>query len=70
MVSTLLDSINRLEALTRERLAERRPDDSDRLATMAQLVRYGVCTCSCHTTDYTTHRGTPCCSFAKTQAAL
>jgi hypothetical protein len=67
MIAALLSSIKKLEALTEERLAQRRADDSDRLFTAVQLGRFGICLCTCHTTDYTTHSGTPCCALAKTQ---
>jgi hypothetical protein len=67
MISALLSSIKTLEALAEERLAQRRADDSDRLLTATQLGHYGVCLCTCHTTTYTTHSGTPCCALAKTQ---
>ena len=67
MISALLSSIKKLEALAEERLAQRRVDDFDRLFTATQLGRFGVCLCTCHTTDYTTHSGTPCCAMAKTQ---
>jgi hypothetical protein len=67
MISGLLSNIKQLEALAEQRLAERRADDCDRLFTATQLGRYGVCLCTCHTTDYTTHSGTPCCALAKTQ---
>jgi hypothetical protein len=64
-VSELLESIQRLEKLTKARLAERRKgaDTVDSLRT--QLVRYGVCTCSCHFTLHTTHTGDPCCGNAR-----
>jgi hypothetical protein len=67
MIAALLSSIKKLEALAEERLAQRRADDSDRLFTATQLAQYGVCLCTCHTTDYTTHSGAPCCALAKTQ---
>jgi hypothetical protein len=70
MISALLSNIKKLEALAEERLAQRRADDSDRLFTATQLVRYGVCLCTCHTTDYTTHSGVACCALAKTQHHL
>jgi hypothetical protein len=66
MISALLSNIKKLEALAEERLAQRRTDDSDRLFTATQLARYGVCLCTCHTTDYTTHSGALCCALAKT----
>jgi hypothetical protein len=67
MISALLSSIKKLEALAEERLAQCRADDFDRLFIATQLGRYGVCLCTCHTTDYTTHSGTPCCALGKTQ---
>lgn len=67
MIAALLSSIKKLEALTGERLAQRRADDSDRLFTATQLARFSVCLCTCHSTEYTTHSGTPCCALGKTQ---
>jgi hypothetical protein len=64
-VSELLESIQRLERLTKARLAERR-NAAERVDPLrVQLVRYGVCTCSCHFTEHTTHTGEPCCGNAQ-----
>jgi hypothetical protein len=64
-ISELLQSVQQLQALTKARLAERRKgaDAVDPLS--AQLMRYGVCTCSCHLTENTTHTGEPCCGNAR-----
>lgn len=66
-ISTLLQSVKEFEALAKARLAERRKgaDSADILRT--QLLRYGVCTCSCHFTENTVHTGDPCCGNARTK---
>lgn len=64
-VSELLESIQRLEKLTKARLAERRKGAEATDPLRAQLVRYGVCTCSCHFTEHTMHTGEPCCGNAR-----
>jgi hypothetical protein len=62
-MSELLHSVQHLEALAKARLAERRKDAADPMRS--QLLRYGVCTCSCHFTESTTHSGEPCCGNAR-----
>ena len=61
--SELLQSVQHLETLAKARLAERRKEAGDPMRT--QLLRYGVCTCSCHFTQSTTHSGEPCCANAR-----
>ncbi len=62
-MSELLQGVRHLEMLAKARLAERRKEATDPLRT--QLLRYGVCTCSCHFTDFTRHSGEPCCGNAR-----
>jgi hypothetical protein len=62
-MSELMQSVQHLETLAKARLAERRKDAGDPMR--AQLQRYGVCTCSCHFTEFTTHSGEPCCGNAR-----
>jgi hypothetical protein len=62
-VSELLQSVQQLEMLAKARLAERRRGTEDPMRT--QLMRYGICTCTCHFTDNTTHTGAPCCGNAR-----
>jgi hypothetical protein len=62
-MSELLHSIRQLETLAKARLADGRKDAGDPMR--AQLLRYGVCTCSCHFTESTTHSGEPCCGNAR-----
>ena len=66
-ISELLQSVQQLETLAKARLADRRKG-ADAVDTLsAQLMRYGVCTCSCHFTENTTHTGEPCCGNAREQ---
>jgi hypothetical protein len=62
-MSELLQSVQHLETLAKARLAERRKEAGDPMRT--QLLRYGVCACSCHFTEFTTHSGEPCCANAR-----
>jgi hypothetical protein len=62
-MSELLQSVQQLETLAKARLAERRKQAVDPIRT--QLLRYGVCTCSCHFTESTVHSGEPCCGNAR-----
>jgi hypothetical protein len=63
-VTELLASIQNLERLTKERLAvhRKRAETPD---VRAQLLRYGVCICSCHFSEHTTHTGEACCGNAR-----
>jgi hypothetical protein len=63
--SELLQSVQHLETLTKTRLAERRKAAQAVDPVRAQLARYGVCACSCHFTENTTHTGEPCCGNAR-----
>ena len=65
-ISTLLESVQQFEALTKARLAERRQGADSADLIRAQLLRYGVCTCTCHFTKNTVHTGEPCCGNART----
>jgi hypothetical protein len=56
-MSELLQSVQHLETLVKARLVERRKEAVDLMRT--QLLRYGVCTCSCHFTMFTLHSGEP-----------
>ena len=62
-MSELLQSVQHLETLAKARLAERHKEAEDPMRS--QLLRYGVCTCSCHFTEFTTHSGEPCCGNAR-----
>jgi hypothetical protein len=62
-LSELLQSVQYLETLAKARLAERRKEAVD--PTRTQLLRYGVCTCSCHFAKSTVHCGEPCCGNAR-----
>jgi hypothetical protein len=62
-MSELLESVQQLETLAKARLEEKRKAAVDPMRT--QLLRYGVCTCSCHFTEYTVHSGEPCCGNAR-----
>jgi hypothetical protein len=62
-MSELLQTVQHLETLVKARLAERRTEAVDPMRT--QLLRYGVCTCSCHFTVFTRHSGEPCCGNAR-----
>jgi len=62
-MSELLQSVRQLETLAKARLAERCKGAED--PTRTQLLRYGVCTCSCHFTESTAHSGEPCCGNAR-----
>jgi hypothetical protein len=64
-ISELLQSVQELQALTKARLAERRKGADAEDPLRAQLMRYGVCSCSCHFTENTTHTGEPCCGNAR-----
>ena len=62
-LSELLQSIQHLETLAKARLAERCKEASDPMRS--QLLRYGVCICTCHFTESTVHSGEPCCANAR-----
>jgi hypothetical protein len=66
-MSELLQSVRQLETLVKARLAERRrgAENGTLDPLRIQLARYGVCTCSCHTTQNTLHSGEPCCGNAR-----
>jgi hypothetical protein len=66
-MSDLLQSVRQLETLAKARLAERRRGVQAGVLDplRIQLARYGVCTCSCHTTQNTVHSGEPCCGNAR-----
>jgi hypothetical protein len=65
-ISTLLQSVQQFETLAKARLAERRKGAESVDLIRIQLLRYGVCTCSCHFTKNTMHTGEPCCGNART----
>jgi hypothetical protein len=64
-MSELLQSVQQLETLAKARLAEKRRGAGVLDTTAAQLARYGICTCSCHFAENTSHSGEPCCGNAR-----
>jgi hypothetical protein len=58
----LFQAIRQLEMLAKARIAERRKGADATDGTLAQLARYGVCTCSCHFNANTVHTGELCCA--------
>ncbi len=61
----LMASIADLENLAKERVKKIDSANSERLAELTQLVRFGVCTCHCHFSASVYHSAAPCCGNAK-----
>jgi len=65
---TLLKSISNLEGIVKERLNKDSTAEFERLKLLEQLVRFGVCTCQCHSSTSVYHSAAPCCANANTTA--
>jgi hypothetical protein len=62
--------ISQLENIVKERLRKDVFAEFERLQSLQQLIRYGVCTCHCHFSDSVYHSAAPCCGNARLKVTI
>ncbi len=62
--------ISQLESIAKERLRKDVFAEFERLQSLQQLIRYGVCTCHCHFSNSVFHSAAPCCGNARLNVTI